>query len=85
MGQITDVLDDFFVFLMLYFIEKYGKQDRRREPPKKAVRTDEKGVSDQLPEIGIKKKLVEMFKSCPWAAHDSLHDVEILEGQYNSV
>jgi hypothetical protein len=70
---------------MPHFVKKYCKQDRRRETPKKTVKADEEGITDQLPKIGIKEKPIEMFKSCPGTTHDPLHDVEILEGQYNPI
>jgi hypothetical protein len=84
-GQVTDILDKFFVFLVPYFVEQYRQQDRRRKTPKKTVKADEEGITDQLPEIRLKEKFVEMFKTNPGATHNPLHDVEVLESQHDSV
>ena len=67
------------------FIEQQCKDDGGRKSEKDIIETDENGVAKNPREIETLEKLGEIGKTHPWAAHDPLGRLEVLEGDQGSV
>ena len=62
MRQIGDGLSDFLERAILKLVEQQRQDDRRREAPDKAVKTNQEGIADEPPKIGRLEKVVKCLK-----------------------